>query len=84
MLGQLSGAKSRLSAIRYSTRTKDTLVFIDGDTLLIKPFIPKEVYRVSPYVFTGKYGNIHVTLPGAQPKEHYAVQFFDENNKLLV
>ncbi|HLZ89431.1 MAG TPA: hypothetical protein VKQ52_19385, partial [Puia sp.] len=53
LLGQLSG--TRVQAFRDSLlqRTKDTLVFIDGDTLLIKPFVAKEVYRVSPYVFTG-------------------------------
>jgi len=82
LLGQLSGSavqNFRDSVLRHS---KDTLVFIDGDTLLIKPFVPKEVYKVSPYVFTGRFGNIHIALPEA-PKKHYAVKFFDENNKLL-
>lgn len=82
LLGQLSGAavqSFRDSVLRHS---KDTLVFVDGDTLLIKPFIPKDVYRISPYVFTGRYGNIHVTLP-EPAKRHYAVKFFDENNKFL-
>jgi hypothetical protein len=82
LLGRLSG--SRIQSFRDSLlrQTKDTLVFIDGDTLLIKPFVPKEVYRTSAYVFTGKYGNIQVALPEAA-KRHYSVRFFDENNKLL-
>jgi len=82
LIGQLSG--SRIQSFRDSllTKTKDTLLFIDGDTLQIKPFIPKEVYKVSSYVFTGKMGNIHVSLPGAAQR-HYAVKFYDENNKLL-
>jgi hypothetical protein len=82
LLGQIAGG--RLSAFRDSllNRTKDTLVFIDGDTLLIKPFVPKEIYKVSAYVFTGKYGNIYLSLPEAARK-HYAVKFFDENNKPL-
>jgi len=82
LLGQIAGG--RLGAFRDSllNRTKDTLVFIDGDTLLIKPFIPKEIYKVSAYVFTGKYGNIYLSLPEAARK-HYAVKFFDENNKPL-
>jgi hypothetical protein len=63
-------------------RTRDTLVFIDGDTLLIKPFVPMEVYKISAYVYTGKYGNIHVSLPEAG-RRHYSVKFFDENNKLI-
>lgn len=63
-------------------RTRDTLIFIDGDTLLIKPFVPIEVYKVSAYVYTGKYGNVHVSLPEAG-RRHYSVKFFDENNKLM-
>jgi len=69
----------RDSVLRHS---KDTIIFVNGDTLLIKPFVPKEVYRVSPFIYTGKYGNIHITLPEA-PKRHYTVKFFDESNKLL-
>jgi hypothetical protein len=82
LIGQLSG--SRIQTFRDSLlkRTKDTLVFIDGDTLQIKPFVPKEVYKVSPFVFTGKYGNIQVSLPGAAQR-HYAIKFYDEANKLL-
>jgi hypothetical protein len=82
LLGQLTGPaiqRFRDSVLRHS---KDTLVYIDGDTLLIKPFVPREVYKVSPYVFAGRYGNIHITLPEA-PKRHYAVKFFDETGKLL-
>jgi hypothetical protein len=86
LLGQLTGAG--LQAFRDSIlrRTRDTLIFIDGDTLLIKPLIVKEeykeVYKASVYVFTGRYGNIHLALPEAA-KRHYTVKFFDENNKLL-
>ena len=41
LLGQISGA--RVQAFRDSLlrKTKDTLVFIDGDTLMIKPFVAK-------------------------------------------
>jgi hypothetical protein len=81
-LGSVSGRRIityRDSLLKY---TKDTIVFIDGDTLLIKPFVPIEVYKVSDYVFTGKYGNIHVSLPEAV-KRHFAIRFFDETNKLL-
>jgi hypothetical protein len=74
----------QISAFRDSllNKTRDTLVFIDGDTILIKPFVPVEVYKISPYVFTGRYGNIHMSLPEAA-KRHFSVKFFDENNKLL-
>jgi hypothetical protein len=82
LLGQLSGSRIQYFRDSILRHSKDTLVFIDGDTLLIKPFVAKEVYRTSPFVFTGKYGNIHVLLPEA-PKRHYAVKFFDEDNRLL-
>lgn len=82
IVGTLSG--KQITAFRDSllSQTRDTLVFIDGDTLLIKPFVPLEVYKISAYVYIGKYGNIHVSLPEAG-KRHYSVKFFDENNKLL-
>jgi len=82
VLGQLAG--TRVQSFRDSVlkKTKDTLVFIDGDTLLIKPFVPKEVFRASQYVFTAKYGNVQVNLPDAAQK-HYAIKFFDDTDKLL-
>lgn len=82
LIGQLPGRQVRSFRDSVLNRTKDTLVFIDGDTLSIRPFIPKEVYRVSSYVFTGKYGNIHLSLPDAA-KKHYSLKFFDDSNKLL-
>ena len=82
VIGKLSGRQIQSFRDSLLNRTKDTLVFIDGDTLLIKPYVPVEVYKVSAYVYTGKYGNIHMALPEAG-KRHYSVKFFDENNKLL-
>jgi hypothetical protein len=82
LVGHIPGNRIRAFRDSLLTRTKDTLVFIDGDSIQIKPFIPKEVYRVSSYVFTGKYGNIQVSLPDAG-KRHYAVKFYDDNSKLL-
>lgn len=82
VLAQIPGNRIRAFRDSLLTKTKDTLIFIDGDSLLIRPFVPKETYRASSYVFTAKYGNIQVSLPDAARK-HYAVKFFDEDNKLL-
>lgn len=82
LLGQIPGDKLRAFRDSLLTQTKDTLIFIDGDSLLIRPFVPREMYRVSSYVFTGKYGNIHLSLPDAG-KRHYSIKFFDDNSKLL-
>ena len=81
-LGEIPGERLRAFRDSLLTKTKDTLIFIDGDSLLIRPFVPKEVYRTSPYVYTGKYGNVQLNLPDAA-KKHYSVKFFDDANKLL-
>ncbi len=82
VIGKLSGRQIQPFRDSILNRTSDTLVFIDGDTLLVKPFVPVEVYRVSAYVYTGRYGNILVSLPEAS-RRHYSVKFFDGNDKLL-
>jgi hypothetical protein len=82
VIGELSNKQIRGFRDSILNHTKDTLVFIDGDTLLVKSFVPKEVYRVSAYVYTGRYGNVHVILPEAA-KKNYSVKFFDDGNKLL-
>jgi hypothetical protein len=82
LLGQLSGPAVQNFRDSLIRKTKDTLIFIDGDTLLIKPFIAKDVYKASQYIYTGKLGNIQVSLPEAAQR-HYAAKFFDDTDKLL-
>lgn len=60
------------------SKTKDTLVFNDVDTLTIKPFIPKVVYKPSMFVFTEKDGNVTISLPEVA-KKHYSIRFFDDD-----
>jgi hypothetical protein len=60
--------------------TKDTMMYVSVDTIVIKPFVPKEIYRASKYVFTEKFGNVMIVLPDAATKK-YSVSFFEENNK---
>ncbi len=65
-------------------QTKDTLFFVDADTLLIKPYIevyrePKEVYKISPNVFISKDGNVSIVLADCNHKKYY-VQFFETDN----
>jgi len=58
------------------------MVFRSIDTIVVKPFVPKEVYKPSIYVFTEKEGNVSISLPDAAAK-HYSVKFFDEKNNPL-
>lgn len=67
-------------SIVYSTR--DTLVFAAVDTILIKPFVPREVYRASKYVYTEKYGNVMISLPQSG-RQQYSISFFDEDKTHL-
>jgi hypothetical protein len=64
------------------TKTKDTLVFKDGDTIMIKVFVPKEVYKVSQYVFTSKESNVNIALSDADKKK-YSVKFFETDGSAL-
>lgn len=82
VIGQVAGNRLREFRDSIMKHTRDTLVFIDGDTVQIRPFVVKEIYRISPYVFMGKYGNIHLSLPDAG-RRHYSVKFFDDSDKLL-
>ena len=60
-------------------RTRDTLVFTSLDTVIIKPFFPKPVFKPSQYVFTEKEGNVAISLPQALQKK-YSIKFFEEDN----
>ena len=57
--------------------TKDTLVFNAADSILIKPFVPKEVYKASKYVYTEKFGNVMISLPEAL-NANYSIRFFEQ------
>ena len=62
-----------------TTRTKDTVSFNTEDTLVIKPFVPKEIYRPSKFVYVEKDGDVKIALPLAGEKK-YTIKFFDEFN----
>ncbi|OQP63210.1 hypothetical protein A3860_25305 [Niastella vici] len=61
------------------TRTKDTIAFAGADTILLKPFVPKEVFKPSKFIYTEKDGNVTISLPNATI-HHYSVKFFDEKS----
>jgi hypothetical protein len=64
------------------SRTKDTLVFNNIDTVVIKPFVPRPVYKPSQYVFTEKEGHVAIALPEAL-KRKYSIKFFEVDNSSL-
>lgn len=72
--------ESRFRSFRDSVayKTKDTIMFLAGDTLMIRPFVPKEVFRPSKFVFTERYGNVMISIPEMGQKK-YSVKFFEDN-----
>ena len=77
LIGQIGERLVRRFRDSVTTRTKDTLGFNTADTIVIKPFVPKEVYKPSIYVYTEKDGNVKIALPLATVKK-YTIKFFDE------
>lgn len=81
---QLQGNQVRHFSDSLVKQTKDTLYFVNADTLQIKPYIevyrePKEVYKISSFVYAGKDGNISIVLADCKTKK-YMVAFFETDN----
>ena len=79
LIGQIAEHSIKRFKDSLATRSKDTFSLSAIDTIVIKPFVPKEVYVPSKYVFTEKDGNVKIVLPGAEEKK-YTIKFFDEKN----
>ncbi|HMH33907.1 MAG TPA: hypothetical protein VK543_12800 [Puia sp.] len=82
VIGELPGNMVRRFRDSILNKTKDTLLFVHADTILIKPFVAKEVYKISVYVFAAKDGNVNISLPDAARKK-YAIRFFEQDNAPL-
>jgi hypothetical protein len=85
---QLQGNQVRHFSDSLVKQTKDTLYFVNADTLQIKPYIevyrePKEVYKISPFVYAGKDGNISIMLADCKTKK-YMVAFYETDSTLVM
>lgn len=63
-------------------RTRDTMTFRNSDTILLKPFTPKPVFKASQYVYSDNAGNVVIQLPDARTRS-YSVKFFEDDNTFL-
>jgi hypothetical protein len=84
----LPGNQVRRFSDSLVKQTKDTLYFVNADTLQIKPYVevfrePKEVYKISAYVFTSKDGNVKITLPDYQHKKYFVAFFEMDSTQVL-
>lgn len=78
LIAQVGERSLRRYRDSIALKTKDTVLFNTADTLVIKPFVPKEVYKPSKLVFTEKDGNVKILLPLAMEKK-YTLKFFEES-----
>ena len=59
-------------------QTKDTLIAINDTLVTLSPYIQKEAWRASKYIFANSDGYISIALPKVEEKK-YTVRFFDDN-----
>lgn len=64
------------------SKTRDTIAFSSVDTILLKPYVAREIYRPSKYVFTERDGNVNILVPDTGNR-NYSIKFFTENNTPL-
>jgi hypothetical protein len=84
----LAGNQVRRFSDSLVKQTKDTLLFVNSDTLQIKPYIevykePKEVYKISPFVFTSKDGNVTISLTDYNLKKYFVAFYESDNTPVL-
>jgi hypothetical protein len=63
-------------------QTRDTLFAINDSLVSIHPFVLREVWKASNYIFVNKDGYINISLPKVEERR-YHVKFFEENGSSL-
>ena len=63
-------------------RTKDTLIAVNDQLVLLNPYVSKEVWRASNYVYSNRDGYINISLPNVDDHK-YSIKFFEENGASL-
>lgn len=78
ILGALTESSLKHFKDSVNFLTKDTLFMKTVDTMVIKPFVAKEFYRPSKFIYAEKDGNIKIALSEAATKV-YSIKFFEED-----
>ena len=63
--------------------TKDTLFAVNDSLVMLNPYVAREAFRASMYVFVNRDGLINLSLPLANNKK-YELKFFEENGTPLL
>lgn len=65
-------------------KTKDTLQLTENDDeVIIKPYIPKPVWKASTYIFTNDAGFVRIYLPLVK-RFHYKIVFYNEQHQEIL
>jgi len=88
LIMKIAGSQVRRFSDSLLKQTRDTLLFVNADTLQINPYVeiyrePKEIYKISSYVFTSKDGNVTIALPDFNRKK-YLVAFFETDSTSVL
>ncbi len=63
-------------------QTKDTLFAVNDSLVIVKPFLAKEVWRPSLYIYSSKDGLINISLPQFRERK-YRIKFFEDDGRFL-
>ncbi len=63
--------------------TKDTLLLLSNDTILLKPYVYNGAWRASVYLFTDRSGVVTLKLPQAKEKR-YSLRVYEDDSKKPV
>ncbi|MDB5230130.1 MAG: hypothetical protein JWN76_935 [Chitinophagaceae bacterium] len=64
------------------TKTRDSLFTLGADEVLLKPYIARDLWRQSPFVYINKDGYLNIQLPLAKDR-HYKVIIYDADGSEL-
>ena len=79
---QLPGYRFKNFRDSILRQTKDTLFAINDSLITINPYVLKEVWRASNFIFVNRSGYINISLPKAEERK-YRIKFFDESGEQL-
>ncbi|MDB5192787.1 MAG: hypothetical protein JWQ96_2350 [Segetibacter sp.] len=63
-------------------RTQDTLIAVTEELVLLSPYIFKEAWRPSTFIYSNRAGYINISLPLVNERK-YSIKFFEESGTML-
>ncbi len=83
VIGQLTYDQYKLFKDSIIYKTKDTLYAVSATEVVIKPYIVKEAWKPSQFIFTNRDGYVMVRLPAVHTRNYRIVFLDDRGNELF-